>query len=422
MHVCGRPAGVPIPSFVALLFMAVCLAAAAGPADEMSDRWPPRHEIDESRAAEALAACGQTWSDADGWRARAEVIRGHLRTVLGLEPANPRPPATATAHGRRELDGYVVSNLLLRTAPGLYVAANLYEPMGYEGPRPAVLCPHGHFRGRGENPEGRFQHDYQRLCATLARMGAVVLTWDMVGWGETTYLPHAVPQTTILQTWNSIRAIDCVSALPAVDRERIAMTGSSGGGTQTFLACCLDDRVAAAVPVVMVSAHWFGGCPCESGLPIHAGPTHRTSNVEITACIAPRPLLLVSCGGDWTRNTPLVEYPYLRSVYEVLGAADACAMTHLSEEGHDYGPSKRSATYRFLARHLGLDLAVVTGTDGGVDESPVTILPRSDLCALTDNQPLPADAVADHAAAVASIRAAHQPRSPSAGSEGDPPR
>ena len=223
-----------------IALLSVTVVAPASPRQDTADRWPPHHEIDEQMAAEALAACGETWSGAGGWRARAEMIRGHLRAVLGLDPARTRPPVKAIARGQREMDGYVVSNLLLETAPGLYVAANLYEPTEREGPFPGVLCPHGHFRGRGDNPEGRFQHDYQRLCATLARMGAVVLTWDMVGWGETMYLPHAVPETTIVQTWNSIRAIDYVSALPGVDPERIAMTGSSGGGTQTFLASCLD--------------------------------------------------------------------------------------------------------------------------------------------------------------------------------------
>ena len=380
-----------ICSILMLPVITMLLAACFVSNTYAEDRWPPRHEIDQKVAAEALAACRQTWSSADEWRERAERIRGHLREVLGIDPAEPRPPVTATIHSRREQDGYAVSNIVLQTAPGLYVAANLYEPLDREGPRPAVLCPHGHFRGRGDNPEGRFQHDYQRLCATLARMGAVVLTWDMMGWGETTYLPHAVAETTILQTWNSIRAVDFISALPGVDASCIAMTGSSGGGTQTFLASSLDDRIAAAIPVVMVSAHWFGGCPCESGLPVHAGGDLKTNNVEITACIAPRALLLISCGGDWTCNTPLVEYPYIHSVYEALGAPDACGVTHLSEEQHDYGPSKRNAAYRFLARRLELDLSVVLGADGALDESPVTILPRSSLQAIDEEHPLPAE-------------------------------
>jgi dienelactone hydrolase len=371
------------------------------------DRWPPRHEIDETVAAEALAEFRATWTDAESWRARAATIRGHIIDVLGIDPAAPRPAVPVQVRGRVEHDGYAVSNIRLETAPGLYVAGNLYEPLGRTGPFPAVLCAHGHVQPWGDHPGGRFHQEYQYLAATIARMGAVAITWDMVGWGETTWLPHHVPETTILQTWNSIRLVDFMQARPDVDPKRIAMTGASGGGTQTFLAACLDERIAVAAPVVMVSAHWFGGCPCESGLPIHAGPTHRTNNVEITACAAPRPLMLVSCGGDWTSNTPTVEAPYIGQVYKTFGVDTGMFVyAHIEDEGHDFGSSKRAAVDWFLARHLDLNVADVYDEDNAIDERPVHVLPPAALRVYDDEHPRPADAVTDHAAALAAIRTA----------------
>lgn len=297
-------------------------------------------------------------------------------------------------HSTVDLDGYRRSNVSFESFPGLFVAGNLYEPLGRKGTFPVVACPHGH-RGRSDDDaEGRMHSSYQTLCATLARTGAIVITWDMVGWAESSQMQHGVQMSGAIQTWNTMRAIDAALTRPGADPTRVGCTGSSGGGTQTFLGTLADERIVACAPVVMVSAHWFGGCGCESGLPIHEGPGFRTNNVELAACAAPRPQLLVSVGGDWTRNTPDVELPYLRDVYSALGAAGEVHNVHLDDEQHDYGPSKRAPVVRFLARELGLDLACVTRPDGTIDESFVRLAKRADLLAFTDEHPLPERALA----------------------------
>jgi hypothetical protein len=270
-----------------------------------------------------------------------------------------------------------------------YVTGTLYRPAAGIGPFAGVLLSHGHFRG----PDGgRFQPDLQVLAATLARSGAVVFAYDMVGWGESEQFPHRHPTALTLQLWNSIRVVDYLKSRSDVDPHRLAATGASGGGTQTFLLAAVDDRIAVSVPVVQVSAHFFGGCECESGLPIHEGEGYATNNAEIAALAAPRPQLIVSDGKDWTQNVPNVEFPFIRRVYSLLGAESVVANAHFAHEGHDYGPSKQAAAIAFLARHLRLDTARALGTDGRPLPAGITIEPPETMHNFSAENPRPADA------------------------------
>jgi len=101
--------------------------------------------------------------------------------------------------------------------------------------------------------EGRVHPDVQARCIRLAKLGCVVFLYDMVGKVDSEAFGHEFLNDRLdawglnlatLQTWNSLRTLDWIATLPDVDPARIACTGESGGGTQTFLLSALEPRVA----------------------------------------------------------------------------------------------------------------------------------------------------------------------------------
>ena len=288
------------------------------------------------------------------WNQRAAQIRELILASAGLLPMPERTPLNPSVFGDIKHPDYSVSKVYFESLPGFFVTGNLYRPVG-DGPFPAILSPHGHWAyGRLENSAVA---SVPGRAINLARQGFVVFTYDMIGYNDSRQLEHRLfggsreklwgLSMAGLQLWNGIRSLDFLESLPYVRRGSIGATGASGGGTQVFLLAAVDQRVAVAAPVNMISLHMQGGCLCEN----QPGLRLDTNNVEIAATIAPRPLLMVSATGDWTTNTMEREYPAVRALYSLAGAGDRVHAVRF-DAPHNYNRESREAVYAWMARWL----------------------------------------------------------------------
>lgn len=303
------------------------------------------------------------YSNKTEWEARRDTLRKEVRERLGIDKLLPLCSKEKPEYSKiRKFDGYTVQNFRLKTANGHTVCGSIYAPMS-KGKHPLIICPNGHFSN------GRYGKVQQLRLGTLARMGAICVDYDLWGWGESAdevgSKAHQTPEAHVMQALNGIRILDWVIQRKDVDTKRIGVNGGSGGGTQTVLLTVLDDRFTAANPVVSVSSWFDGGCPCESGMPIQLAGG-GTCNAELAAMFAPKPMMLVSDGGDWTSTTPELEYPYLQRIYGFYGATDKVSNIHLPKERHDFGDNKRNAVYKFFIDTFNLDASKL-------NESKVTI-------------------------------------------------
>ena len=348
--------------------------------------YPRRHEAEGKMMLDWLSSL---YHNKEQWEARRDSLRREVRQRLELDafldscvtipdgsPSGKRPVILSKI---RKHDGYTTQNICIELTPGQHLFGTVYayapaksKKLKAKSKKPLIICPDGHW-------PYRYRKDEQQRLGTLARMGAVCVDFDLYGWGESEKevgeAAHHTSRAHVYQAACGYVLLDwMLKNRKDIDTGRVGVMGGSGGGTHTVLLSLLDERVTASAPVVHLASHFDGGCPCESGKPVQLA-AGGTCEPELAAIMAPKPMLIVSDGGDWTSSVPTLEFPYLQRIYGFYGAQDKVRNVHLPNERHDFKENKRQAVYDFFIDVFGLDRSML-------DESKVTIEPDEALKSL----------------------------------------
>ena len=357
------------------------------------------------------------------WDERREQVRRQILVSQGVWPMPTKTPLNPVIHGKVEGDGFTVERVYFESAPGFYVTGSLWKPTEIKGKVPGIMFAHGHWQDArlslstpektraeiaagGERFEKGGQSIFQSLCVQLARMGCIVWQWDMLSDSDSIQLSREVvhkfakqrPEMNTTQNWglyspqaeshlqsimglqtlNAVRGLDFLLSIPEVDPERTAITGASGGGTQTMLLAAIDDRIKLSFPCVMVSTAMQGGCTCENASLLRIG----TGNVEFAGLFAPKPQGM-NTANDWTKEMATKGFPDLQKLYTTYGKKDNVLLVRGEHFPHNYNAVTRSAFYTFINKHFKL------GFPSPVIEKDYEPLTKEQLTVWDDKHPAP---------------------------------
>jgi pimeloyl-ACP methyl ester carboxylesterase len=372
-----------------LLFLPTSSAQSAPPADAFEVLQKPKdgpritpflqYQLDEAwRQDEAQQKIwGSIQTEADLQRLQKQLRASLLEMIGGLPDRKTDLHARIT--GRIQREGFSIEKLIFESVPGVYVTALVYSPDDHSTKHPAVLVPAGHATN------GKIH--YQILSQRLASRGYVVIAWDPIGQGERSQFwdakalksrynlvcaEHAVVGNLAYlaganlarwEVWDGMRAVDYLLTRPDVDPDRISITGTSGGGTQTTLIAALDPRIKALAPSCFITSmpmrmanRIFFDPDSDPEQDLYGTLSNKVGYTGVLLLMYPRPVMIASAVLDfYPIEGARKSFRETQRVYERMHHADRIAMTE-GYHGHQYGDDNQEAALDFLDRFNGMPL------------------------------------------------------------------
>jgi len=355
-------------TLLSALTLSVAVPGRAAPEDQAGRNDQMRADYFRTETAAIAGRCLADIHSLADWQARRGEYKRQLQEMLGLWPMPERPDLKPVVTGTLEEADFKVEKLYFQALPKLYVTANLYLPKKLERPAPAILYVCGHSRVITNGVSCGNKAGYQRHGAWFARNGYVCLMIDTVQlgeiqgrhhgtfsdgqwwWNSRGYTPAGV------EAWFGIRALDYLCSRPEVDKDRIGMTGRSGGGSYTWTVAALDERVKVAAPIAgitdlrnqVVDGSIEGHCDCMFFL-----NTYRWDFPQVAALVAPRPLLIGNSDKDnlFPLDGVVRLYNETRRIYQLYGKAGELGLL-ITEGPHADTQELQVPVFRWFNRFL----------------------------------------------------------------------
>jgi len=292
------------------------------------------------------------------WQSAA---RAKLRELLKLDAIKKCDNTNFTVEYKKECEEYTEYRFTLESEPGYIFPSVLRVPKGTVGKIPTIVCLQGHSTGFHISlGQPIFERDINSIkggdrdfCVRAIKEGFACVAVEMRNFGECGGLETGGPdchvssmsaiingRTTIGERVHDISTV--IDALIAnfdfVDEKKIMCMGNSGGGTATFYAAAIDERICLAMPSCAV-------CTYKDSI---AAMKHCVCNFipdvakyfdmgDIGGLIAPRKLVVVNgIRDDIFPDAGVREsFDIIKSLYEAAGVPEFCALV-TGPEGHRF--------------------------------------------------------------------------------------
>ncbi|MBQ8685423.1 MAG: acetylxylan esterase [Clostridia bacterium] len=282
-----------------------------------------------------------------------EEVKEKFLDLVGIENIRRNAcPLRWEIESEEQKEGYKLIRFVFESERGAFVPCYLCIPDTGKEKYPLAITLQGHSTGfhnsigvvkyegdESYKPRGEFalqavKNGYAALAIEQRGMGERrPVAEHQVGAHMCEYEAHIalLLGRTILgeRIWDVSKAIDLLPNFPEIDSEKIFITGSSGGGTASFYAACLDERIKLAAPncafcTYKASIMNYYHCSCNF-IP------HSFENFEmqdLTCLIAPRPLVVTA--GREDRIFPLYGvregFETVKRIYQKAGVPENCRL------------------------------------------------------------------------------------------------